>query len=127
MSDDRLSTTPAGIVLAPLASIEDGAARNFVIQMRLGRFHGFVVRRGSDVYGWVDSCPHAGLPLALELDRYLSADGQHIVCGWHGAVFEPESGRCVGGPCAGRHLQEWPVRVADGQIVTKESTPRSCG
>ena len=113
---DRLTATPAGVALAPLADIADGAARNFVLQMRAGRFHGFVVRRGEDVHGYVDRCPHMGLPLAQVLDDYVHEE--RILCSWHGAVFAVDDGRCVGGPCAGGRLTPWPVANRDGAIVT---------
>ena len=52
MSDgDRLTATPGGIKLAPLDTVAEGKARNFVLQMRAGRFHGFVVRREDAVFG----------------------------------------------------------------------------
>jgi nitrite reductase/ring-hydroxylating ferredoxin subunit len=117
-AQQRLTATPAGVRLGPLAIVADGAARNFVLQMRAGRFHGFVVRRGDAVYGYVDRCPHAGLPLAQTLDQYLAADGALIQCSWHGALFEPDSGRCVAGPCVRQQLSPWPVGVVDGEILT---------
>ena len=60
----RVWTTRAGISLGPLDLIADGAARNYVLQIGDRRFHGFVARRGDQVFGYVDRCPHAGLPLA---------------------------------------------------------------
>lgn len=114
----RLSSTPAGVTLCPLKAIADGKARNFVVQMRAGRFHGFVVRRGALVHGYVDRCPHAGLPLAQKLDDYLTPDGGLIACSWHGALFAIEEGVCLGGPCAGQALTPWPVEVREGKIVT---------
>ena len=114
----RLGETPPGVRLGPLDIVADGGARNFVLQMRAGRFHGFVVRRGEAVHGYVDRCPHAGLPLAQTLDAYLSPDGALIQCSWHGALFQIEDGACVGGPCAGARLSSWPVRVEAGWIVT---------
>ena len=115
---DRVFATPAGVKLGPLAMIDDGAARNFVLQLRAGRFHGFVVRRGESVVGYVDRCPHMGVPLAQTLDAYLTPDGARIACAWNGALFEVADGLCVGGPCAGASLTPWPVTVADGAIVT---------
>ncbi len=115
---ERLGATPAGVMLCPLDTIADGAARSFVLQMRAGRFHGFVVRRGEVVNGYVDRCPHAGVPLAKTLDDYLTPDGGLIACGWHSALFEIGSGACVGGPCVGQSLTAWPVTVQDGRIVT---------
>ena len=114
----RLTATPAGIRLGPLELIPDGTARNFVLEMRAGRFHGFVVRQGEALHGYVDRCPHMGLPLAQTLDDYLSADGTLIACSWHGAVFDVASGACRGGPCPGAALTPWPVRLEEGQIVT---------
>ena len=117
-SGERLTETPPGVRLAGLTDIADGAARNFVLQMKAGRFHGFVVRRGEQVHGYLDRCPHMGLPLAQELDRYLTPDGSLILCSWHGALFDVTSGRCAGGPCAGAALTSWPVEIVDGVIRT---------
>jgi len=115
---ERLFATPAGVRLGPLDQIADGAARGFVLQMRAGRFHGFVVRRGGEAFGYVDRCPHMGVPLAQRLDDYLTDSGEWIACSWHGALFEVDSGTCVGGPCTGNRLTAWPVRVESGTLVT---------
>jgi nitrite reductase/ring-hydroxylating ferredoxin subunit len=116
--DARLHATPPGVKLCALDEIADGKARNFVLQMRAGRFHGFAVRHGETVVGYVDRCPHAGLPLAQRLDDYLTPDGSLIACSWHGALFRIEDGVCVGGPCAGHALSAWPLWVEDNWIVT---------
>jgi len=124
LSEEAASTagrtweTRAGINLGPLDLIADGGARNYVLQIGDKRFHGFVVRRGEAVFGYVDRCPHQGLPLAQELDRYLTPDDGLIMCSWHGAVFTVEEGACVGGPCVGARLAPWPVEAREGRIVT---------
>lgn len=114
----RLTTTPPGIALGPLDQIADGAARGFVIEMKAGRFHGFVIRSGDRVTGYLDRCPHMAAPLAQRLDDYLTDDGALIQCAWHGALFRREDGACVGGPCTGQSLSPWPVRIDNEQIVT---------
>jgi nitrite reductase/ring-hydroxylating ferredoxin subunit len=113
-----LNETPPGVKLGPLDLIPDGKARNFVLEMKAGRFHGFVVRRGDAVHGYVDRCAHMALPLAQQLDQYLTPDGSLIQCSWHGALYRIEDGVCVGGPCTGARLQPWPVTVTDGTITT---------
>jgi nitrite reductase/ring-hydroxylating ferredoxin subunit len=118
MSVERLQQTPAGIVLGPLDAIPVGGARNYVVGLDAGRFHGFVLRTPTELHGFVDRCPHLGALLALELDRYMTNDGRHIMCSWHGALFEPDTGRCVAGPCRGSSLTAWPVYVAGDRIVT---------
>ena len=114
----RLFATPAGVALGPVDTIAPEGARGYVLQLRAGRFHGFVVRRGDAVFGYVDRCPHAGLPLAQVLDDYLTPRGDLIACSWHSALFAIDSGVCVGGPCGGARLTPWPVAVVDGMIVT---------
>lgn len=115
---ERLTATPPGVRLGPLDLIADGTARNFVLEMKAGRFHGFAVRSGDTVRGYVDRCPHMGLPLAQQLDAYLTGSGDMIQCSWHGALFRIADGACVGGPCAGAALTPWPLEVRDGAIVT---------
>jgi nitrite reductase/ring-hydroxylating ferredoxin subunit len=115
---EHLTATPAGVKLGPLELIPDGTARNFVLEMKGGRFHGFVVRTGDAVHGYVDRCAHMALPLAQQLDQYLTPDGTLIQCSWHGALYRLEDGLCVGGPCTGARLQPWPVTVTDGTITT---------
>jgi nitrite reductase/ring-hydroxylating ferredoxin subunit len=115
---ERLTATPPGVKLGPLALIPDNTARNFVLELRAGRFHGFVVRKGDAVHGYVDICAHMALPLAQTLDDYLTPDAGLIQCSWHGALYRIDDGQCVGGPCVGARLRPWPVTVQDGMIVT---------
>jgi nitrite reductase/ring-hydroxylating ferredoxin subunit len=116
---ERLAATPPGVRLCRLGDVSEGRARGLVLETRTGRFHGFVVRRGADIYGYADQCPHAGLPLAQTLDAYLTPQGDLIACNWHGALFRIEGGMCVAGPCMGRSLTRWPVGVDGEWIVTK--------
>lgn len=117
MSDGR----PApGHVLCRLEEIAEPGARGFSFPAAdpEGRgFLGFVVRREGAVRGFVDSCPHTGAALAAEPDRYLDRTGAWILCFSHGAMFRPEDGLCVAGPCVKRSLRPWPVEVRDGAVV----------
>lgn len=109
---------PAGVVLCALAEIPEPGARGFTFRAGEALFAGFVVRRGEGVAGFEDRCPHAGMPLALIPHRYLTREGDLILCVSHGALFRPADGVCIGGPCAGRALTPWPVRVEAGELVT---------
>ncbi len=111
-------SVPPGVRLCPIDEIAEPGARNFVLQIGEQRFVGFVVRKDGAVHGYVDRCPHAGNPLAMELDGYLTPDAAMIKCDWHGAGFEIDTGVCVIGPCVGARLTPWPVEVAEGWVVT---------
>lgn len=112
------SRPAAGVVLCRLEEIADPGAKGFRFREGDRLFAGFVVRRGGDVAGFIDNCPHAGGPLALMGDRYLTREKDLILCSTHGALFRPDDGVCVAGPCAGDRLQPWPVALAGDEVVT---------
>ena len=120
MSDARPA---AGVRLCALDDLADPGARGFRFAPggadgEARPFQGFVVRRGAGVTGYVDSCPHVGAPLSDEPGRYLTRRGDYVVCFNHGALFRPDDGMCVAGPCVGRALRPWAVAVEDGAVVT---------
>lgn len=54
---------------------------------------------------FVNSCPHRRLPLDRRGRLQFFGAQRLLVCPNHGAKFESETGRCVAGPCFGKHLQ----------------------
>ena len=116
---DNPARPPAGTALCPLDDIPEPGARGFDFRDGDMVFAAFVVRKAGLVLGYVDSCPHAGWPLAPMPDRYLTRDSERLFCGGHGALFRIEDGVCTAGPCTGDSLLKWPVTVgADGMIRT---------
>lgn len=114
---DNLAQPAPGQALCALGDIADPGAKGFVFREGDQLFMGFLVRQGPDVFGYIDRCPHAGLPLATFGDRFLTREGDLILCSSHGALFRPRDGLCIGGPCAGRALWPWRVRIEGGQVV----------
>ncbi|WP_119679302.1 Rieske (2Fe-2S) protein [Indioceanicola profundi] len=104
-------------VLCRLDDIPDGQARGFVRGEGPSQVRLLVARRGEEVFGYRNECPHARLPLDWTPDRFMSLDGQFLQCSAHGAQFRVDDGFCVRGPCTGRSLRAVPVRVEDGTVV----------
>lgn len=77
------------------------------------------MRKGAQVFAYVNRCPHAGYPLNRSPDGFLSMNNQSIVCRSHGAMFDIESGMCVAGICSGQALQKLAIHVRDGVISLK--------
>ena len=107
----------AGLRLCALEDIPEPGAKGFHFREGGMLFMGFVVRQAGEVRGYVDRCPHAGSPLALIGDRFMTREGDLILCSTHGALFRPLDGACVAGPCEGASLVPWPVVVTDGVVV----------
>ena len=105
-----------GTPLCALADLADPGAKGFEFRDGDALFNAFVVRKGEGVFGYIDRCPHAGWPLALEPDRYLTRQGDLILCAGHGALFRLEDGVCIGGPCGGKRLSHLAGDVEDGMV-----------
>lgn len=102
--------------LCALADIEHGAARGFDPGAS-GQDTVFAVRRGGEVFVYLDSCPHNGSPLAFRRHRYLSHDASQIMCYAHGARFDIASGHCIDGPCRGESLRSVSAWVVLGEVL----------
>jgi nitrite reductase/ring-hydroxylating ferredoxin subunit len=79
--------------------------------------NGFVVNHDGTYRAYVNRCPHVGTPLDLWDNEFLAEDGRTLVCATHGAVFEPATGRCLGGPCAGDSLTALPLRLEGERVI----------
>jgi nitrite reductase/ring-hydroxylating ferredoxin subunit len=103
-------------LLCRLDDITDGAARGF--DPPGAEFRAlFAVRRGDAVHVYVNRCPHAGVTLEFAKDRFLSRDGQRIICFAHGAQFVVETGQSLQGPCPAMQLDKVPARIVDGAVL----------
>jgi len=104
-------------VICRLTDLEDPGARSFTIGTGDWPLRGFVVRVGAAVCGYVNRCPHAGHPLNLGPNRFLTPRGEAILCASHGALFDKLTGFCIAGPCAGQSLQSVTVKIEAGFVL----------
>jgi nitrite reductase/ring-hydroxylating ferredoxin subunit len=75
------------------------------------------VRQGRRVFVYENRCPHLGWPLDIVPGRFLAADGRHILCTGHGALFRIADGHCVKGPCLGQALTPVKSCLAGDRVV----------
>ena len=107
---------PADHDLCGIGDLRSGAAREFRVGEGAWPLRVVIVRVVEAVHGYVNRCPHAGHPLNLRPDDFMTPDGAQLVCRSHGALFEPATGRCVAGPCPGAQLERVPVEVVAGRV-----------
>ena len=80
----------------------------------------FAISYGGAVYAYVNSCPHRGTELDWQPGEVFEETGLYLVCATHGALFEPDSGLCIGGPCHGAHLRALPIKVVGNDVVLSD-------
>ena len=112
-----MSMTAQAIRLARFDDLDDPGSRGFDPAGQ-GRDTLLLVRRGDEVFAYLDACPHyGGTPMAWRKDAYLNGDGTRIVCHAHGAQFDIATGECLVGPCLGQRLTRLDTAVTeDGDV-----------
>lgn len=101
-----------------LAALADPGAREFLAGDEDRPFRGLVVRANGRLRAYANVCPHKQHPLNFDGDDFLVPGQCLLRCASHGALFDPESGLCLFGPCSGRALKALPCGVdCDGLWV----------
>jgi len=108
---------PVTVWSAPHAEIPSGCSAKFHILWRNRVVEGFVVNVDGRYYAYVNYCIHAGTPLDWWPNKFFSDDRRFLICGTHGSRYEPDTGKCAGGPCAGGALFPLQVQVTGGRVV----------
>jgi len=96
--------------------IPDRQARGFKVGGSGYELEFFIVRRGDNVFGYFDRCPHTGVNLNWQPDRFLDSSEQLIQCSTHGAQFRIHDGYCTFGPCRDRSLTAVSLRQENDRI-----------
>ncbi len=104
-------------VLCSLAELEETGSRGFAVGEGDWPLRGFIVKTLKGVAAYVNYCPHAGHPLNLRPNRFLTPDRNLILCGSHGALFTRDDGLCIAGPCPGKILTPVPVEVIGEYVL----------
>jgi len=80
----------------------------------------FVIRFHGKVRGYLNECGHVPAELDWQPGKFFDDSKLYLICSIHGALYAPESGRCLGGPCQGRGLKSLKVTEIDGQIFLEQ-------
>ena len=103
----------------PLAAVADVPESGLAFTFPSGPFTegGILIRTGTGVRAWLNRCRHLSVPLDHDAPgEFLTGDRRHLVCGKHGALYRPEDGLCVAGPCRGASLRPLRVAVRQGKV-----------
>ncbi len=102
-------------ILCHINDIADEQSKGF----KVGEDNLFAVKKSGQVYLYRNSCPHLGVELNWQEDKFLDMDGMLIQCSTHGALFLIEDGDCVSGPCQGQRLQAVAFEIIDSHITLR--------
>ena len=107
------------LVAVPKKNFAELTARSFKTKVRGRVFQGFVVRKAGKFYAYQNLCQHLPITLDLEDDEFFTYDRTHLQCHMHGAMYEIETGLCVGGPCPGSKLVPLEMTEEESRLVIR--------
>lgn len=76
----------------------------------------FALRFDGAVRAYMNRCVHVPTEMDWQEGEFLDLDRRYILCSIHGAAYEPEDGRCVGGPCGRGRLTPLRTEERGGRV-----------
>lgn len=102
---------------------DGGAGVRFVIGIGGRQVGAFAVRFDGAVHGYLNQCAHVPMELDWQEGQFFESSGLYLMCATHGAIYAPDSGLCVGGPCRGASLSRLRVEEHDGSVYWVPESP----
>jgi nitrite reductase/ring-hydroxylating ferredoxin subunit len=83
---------------------EGGKGIRFPVTIDGDDLTAFVVRYGLEPRADLNRCAHLPMELDWTQGEFFESSGLYLMCATHGALYEPDTGHCAGGPCRGGRL-----------------------
>ncbi len=108
------SKGPALLKILPTKDLKEGKSFKFEIPRPDRKTEAFVVKWNSKFYAYLNLCRHWTVGLDFDDNDFFDEDKAWLVCKNHGALYEPSTGICQGGPCGGAGLYRVPLVEKEG-------------
>lgn len=102
---------------------EGGAGVRFVVEVGNRPVGAFVVRYAGEAHAYLNRCAHVPMELDWQEGRFFESSGLYLICATHGAMYAPDSGLCVGGPCRGASLAKLRIVEQGGSVYWVPEPP----
>lgn len=102
--------------------VEGGVAVPFDVMHAGQSCRAFAIRFQGHAHAYLNRCAHVAMEMDWQPNRFFDDSGQWLLCATHGAVYEPASGACSGGPCRGG-LIKVPLIERDGLVFWQAQYP----
>lgn len=104
------------LICASCALTDGGPGFRFTVKQYGRDEPAFVVRFGGRVFAYFNRCGHVPVQLDWQHNEFFDHSKLYLICATHGALYAPETGRCLGGRCHGKGLIPLPVTERDGAV-----------
>jgi nitrite reductase/ring-hydroxylating ferredoxin subunit len=116
---DEIPIIEPGQSIALISEMTFHTTRKFRVRQEGVLHEAFLILYNGRYYAYRNQCRHAGTPLDWTPNQFFDETGDYLLCRTHGAIYQPDTGECAGGPCAGKRLHPIDVAVESGRIILK--------
>ena len=100
---------------------DGGRGVRFTLQRAGVEEPAFVVRFAGIPRAYLNRCAHTPIELDWNAGEFFDDSRLYLICAMHGALYAPETGRCLGGRCRGHGgLIPLMVEERDGGVYLVE-------
>ena len=104
------------LVCASTALADSGPGVRFEVEYFGQPAPAFAVRYAGRVHAYLNRCAHVAMELDWQEGVFFDSSGRDLLCSTHGATYDAQSGRCVGGPCNRSPLVKLRVEERHGNV-----------
>jgi nitrite reductase/ring-hydroxylating ferredoxin subunit len=102
--------------------LEKGQGIRFELEQHGLKLPAFVIRFRDRPRAYLNQCGHIPVELDWMPGVFFDDEGEYLICSTHGALYSPETGRCVSGRCNGRGLTALDVIEENNRIYLADKT-----
>ena len=119
MTSAHTKNRSKGKFVARVGELAHGQSKKFTLRRGGRDFEAMLINCQGNFFAYMNRCPHVGLTLDWVDNQFFTVDSRYLMCANHGAVFEPSTGECVWGPCAGASLQKLVLNIEGKKIFAR--------
>ncbi len=106
--------------IGSLSELKQRKSLKFPIKQGKWESEGFLIWFEGKPYAYKNECQHLHVTLDMDDNDFFAIDGTLLCCKTHGALYQADTGYCVGGPCAGETLKKLKIEMKGDAIYLAE-------
>jgi nitrite reductase/ring-hydroxylating ferredoxin subunit len=95
--------------------IDGGLVIPFDVEYSSRIMRAFAIRFRGKPHAYLNECSHVAMEMDWQPNQFWDNKKQWLLCATHGAVYQPDTGACAGGPCRGG-LKKIDIREEDDRV-----------
>lgn len=106
-------------LVGQVGELAHGESKKFTLRCGGIGVEAFLISYEGSLHAYLNRCRHIALSLDWLDNQFFSEDKRFLICANHGATYEPKTGECIWGPCAGAWLQGVPLEIEGQKIFAR--------